>query len=183
VLPLSQDFDFIAYLDADNWFHPSHLASLLTLFENTQANVCHSLGSLNHVGEGLSLISEGVMDPLGCVDVNCLMFHKSAFKLLSLWLEMPKQLWPICAKVFWEGIRDRGFLVSSTERRSVVFRSKRESHYEEISTLSRRGSNEYQKNLRNTFDYLNSAAGRKETFERLGWVPVINGFEYRYEND
>ena len=35
-----EGYDFIAYLDADNWFHSNHLSSLLNLHEETKADIC-----------------------------------------------------------------------------------------------------------------------------------------------
>src|SRR6266478_7359441 len=39
---IRQGFDAIAYLDADNWYYPHHVASLIALHEMTGAAVCTS---------------------------------------------------------------------------------------------------------------------------------------------
>ena len=36
----AEGYDFIAYLDADNWYRPDHLSSLVQLYEVTKAPVC-----------------------------------------------------------------------------------------------------------------------------------------------
>src|SRR5262245_25755535 len=38
----SEGYDFIAHLDADNWYQPNHVSSLLKLHEETKAPVCCS---------------------------------------------------------------------------------------------------------------------------------------------
>src|SRR5258705_8390414 len=37
---VSRGFDAIAYLDADNWYYPTHIASLIGLHTRTGAAVC-----------------------------------------------------------------------------------------------------------------------------------------------
>ena len=52
---IGQGFDAITYLDADNWYEPNHIASLLELHRSTNAEVCTSMRNFHHVnGEQLA---------------------------------------------------------------------------------------------------------------------------------
>ena len=42
LLASSEGYDFIAYLDADNWYHDGHLRSLLDLWEQKRGVACSS---------------------------------------------------------------------------------------------------------------------------------------------
>ena len=46
---IGQGFEAIAYLDADNWFAPEHIESLVRLHEETGADVCLSSRDLHRI--------------------------------------------------------------------------------------------------------------------------------------
>ena len=46
---IGQGFDAIAFLDADNWYLPDHIASLVELHDSTGADVCISHRDLYHL--------------------------------------------------------------------------------------------------------------------------------------
>lgn len=173
VLAMSQDFDFIAYLDADNWFHPSHLASLLTLFENSQANVCHSLRTFHDLSGEVLPISERNENTLDHVDTSCFLIHRSAFEALWLWTKMPKRLSPICDRVFFQGIKRKGFSTASTSLRTVAFRSQYAIHYHSANRIAPLNAKSFESSTSLALDYCRSESGRAEVLQRLGWVPDI----------
>jgi hypothetical protein len=124
-----EGYDFIAYLDADNWYHAGHLSSLLALHRQTGSTVCSALRSF-HGPSGDNLdISESDEDTLRHIDTSCFLIHRSSFDLLGVWLAMPRVLAPICDRVFLAAILDKGRAIRSTGQRTVAFRSQYASHY------------------------------------------------------
>jgi len=129
LLAKAQGYDFIAWLDADNWFHAGHLASLLALHVQTSSAVCSSFRSFHTLsGERLN-ITEADEDALRHVDTSCFLIHSSGFDLVGIWLEMPRIVAPICDRVFLDILLRKGHSVRSTGQRSVAFRTQYACHY------------------------------------------------------
>lgn len=129
LLAKAEGYDFVAYLDADNWYHPGHLASLLALHEQSGAAICSAFRTFHGpAGEPLNL-TEGDEDALRHVDTSAYLIHRARFDLLAVWLDMPRILSPICDRVFLAAILHRGHAVQSSGQRTVAFRSRYAVHY------------------------------------------------------
>ncbi len=129
LLAKAEGFDFIAWLDADNWYHPGHLASLLALHRQTASAICSSFRTF-HIPSGARLdITEADEDTLRHVDTSCYLIHRSNFDLLGIWLDMPRIVAPLCDRVFVDAILKKGRHIRSTGQRTVAFRTQYASHY------------------------------------------------------
>ncbi|MDB5873397.1 MAG: glycosyltransferase family 2 protein [Ramlibacter sp.] len=129
MLAASEGYDFVTYLDADNWFHPGHLASLLDVHSRTNSPVCTSWRTF-HRPDGSDLrITEPAEDELRHVDTNCYFIHRIAFEVLGVWLRTPKQLALIGDAVFLSAIRHARFPIVPTRQRSVAYRTTHEFHF------------------------------------------------------
>lgn len=164
----AEGFEFIAFLDADNWFAPSHLGSLLEVWRRTGAPVCCSLRSF-HSDDGVELdISEPLEDRFDHVDTSCLLLHRSAFQLNEIWLRMPRELSPICDRIFLAGAKAQGVAIASSGARTVCFRSQYRPHFElagrEPPELAKTASD-----LMPSLRFLRSATGRSFAAEALGF--------------
>lgn len=129
LLASSEGYDFIAYLDADNWYHDGHLNSLLALWEQRRTPVCASLRTFHDAAGDELATSERDENALRHVDTSCLLIHRSGFEALPVWLAMPKMLSPICDRVFLAGLQHRRLAIASTGARTVAFRSQYRAHY------------------------------------------------------
>ncbi len=125
----NQGYDFIAYLDADNWYHDGHLRSLLALWEARRSPVCASLRTFHDDAGNDLAIREGDEDALRHVDTSCLLIHRSGFASLPVWLDMPGILSPICDRVFLAGLLHRRLAIASSGSRTVAFQSRYRAHY------------------------------------------------------
>ncbi len=129
LLAKAEGFDFIAYLDADNWYHAGHLASLLHLHQSGSSAICSSFRTFHTVsGEPLA-ITEADEDAARHIDTSCYLIHRSNFDLLGIWLDMPQVVAPLCDRVFLDAILRRGRSIQSTGLRTVAFRTQYASHY------------------------------------------------------
>jgi glycosyltransferase involved in cell wall biosynthesis len=166
-----EGYDFIAYLDADNWFHPMHLTSLYELWRRTSQPVCCSFRTFHRLDGALLKVSEKQEDECAHVDTSCYLIHSSAFELSSVWHRMPKALSPLCDRIFIAAIRAKRWGTAFSRQRTVAFRSQYENHYRgageqppaQIKTVN---------DVRPCYDYLRTVRGVTETVERLGFYPL-----------
>jgi glycosyltransferase involved in cell wall biosynthesis len=78
ILAQRQGFDAICFLDADNWYRPDHVASLVALQRRTGAAVCSSSRMIHHL-DGALLGACKEVDGEVFVDTNCLLLTRPAF--------------------------------------------------------------------------------------------------------
>lgn len=167
------NYDFISYLDADNWFHKDHLKSLINLYNNTKANICCSKRTFHHMnGKDLN-ISEMPKDKFEHVDTSCFLIHNSAFEITKIWEKMPKILSPICDRIFYKSIViHKKYSIAFSNLRTVAFRSQYLSHYKTADQYPP----ENLKGLigRESYDWLKTEMGKKISIETLGFYPYDN---------
>ena len=167
-----EGYDFIAYLDADNWYHENHLQSLIQLYEETKISICTSFRTFHTLdGEDLK-IRERDEDLLLHVDTSCLFIHRSSFALTTFWLKIPKQLSPMCDRVFVASCRANRYPMASTKKRTVAFRSQYESHYKAANRTSPQDIKISKEIFYPCYQYLKSATGVNECISRLGFWPM-----------
>lgn len=167
-----EGYDFIAYLDADNWYHEGHIESLLELHNKSKANICTSFRSF-HSLNGVNLkIAEKEENELAHVDTSCLLLSRKAFCLLGIWLQMPKQLSPLCDRVFLSAARFKELTIKSTMKRTVAFRSQYESHYRAAKINIPEGLKKGGDELKPGYAYLNSRNGIDTCFKKMGFWPL-----------
>jgi hypothetical protein len=167
------NYDFIAYLDADNWFHKNHLKSLINLYNDAKVNICCSKRTFHHMNGKELYISEMPEDEFEHVDTSCFLIHNSAFELTKIWEKMPKILSPICDRIFYKSIFiHKKYSIAFSNLRTVAFRSQYLSHY--------KSANEQPpKNLkglvgRESYEWLKTEIGKKISKETLGFWPYDN---------
>jgi glycosyltransferase involved in cell wall biosynthesis len=171
VLADGAGYDFIAYLDADNWLMPGHLASLLELHRTTGAPVCTSFRSF-HKSDGTRLdVTEEAEDQLQHVDTSCFFLHRSTFNVLPLWSRIPAPLALLCDRVFLAALRNERFAILSTRRRTVAYRTLYELHYTGAGLAPPPGFKP-RGVLQPAFQWLQTREGVEESIRRLGFWPL-----------
>jgi glycosyltransferase involved in cell wall biosynthesis len=128
VSAICQGFDTIAYLDADNWYEPDHLRSLLEAQARTGAAVCTSGRNL-HTLDGRLIARCPEVDGERFVDTNCLFLTRPAFGVLAGWYLMPPELKLVGDRVIWAKVRELGLSRAHTGRPTVAYRTAYEPHY------------------------------------------------------
>jgi hypothetical protein len=171
LLAAAEGYDFVAYLDADNWYLSGHLASLLELHRASGAPVCTSFRSF-HAPDGSRLpVSEQAEDLLQHVDTSCFFVHRSAFKVLPVWNMLPPMLGLLCDRVFLAALRNERFAVVSTRQRTVAYRTLYEAHYTSAGLPLPAGFKPH-KILQPVIDWLQTREGVEESIRRLGFWPL-----------
>ena len=170
ILANIEGYDFISYLDADNWFHPNHLSSLLSLYEETKADVCSSFRTF-HTNDGIELpIQEKDELSLNHIDTSCFLIHRNAFDALDVWLKMPKMLSPFGDRIFLAGLKNKNYKFASSKQKTVAYRSQWKAHYLAAKMEPPVGSKGNA--FIESYKWLLTINGMKETVAKLGFVPL-----------
>jgi hypothetical protein len=167
------NYDFISYLDADNWFHKDHLKSLINLYNDTKANICCAKRTFHHInGDDLS-ISEMPEDKFEHVDTSCFLIHNTAFEVTKIWEKIPKILSPICDRIFYKSIIiHKKYSIAFSNLRTVAFRSQYISHYK---TANQKPPLKLKELIgKESYDWLKTEIGKKISKETLGFWPYDN---------
>jgi UDP-glucuronate decarboxylase len=101
-IAVTEGFDAIALLDADNWYRPDHISSLLSLHQQTGAALCTASRSLHRMDGSLLAAHDRESDGARFADTSCLLYLREAFALLTLWGQMPRQFGPICDRIIMQ---------------------------------------------------------------------------------
>lgn len=170
ILACAQNCSYIGYLDADNWFLNDHISSLHTLQRLTNTPVSASLRHFFAVdGSPLRGVVESDEDNHSHIDTSCYLIHQSGFGSLSMWTQMPRQLSPICDRVFYAGLKHRGLKISFSDKRTVAFRSQYEVHYRAAGLAP---GFECKTNVADAaMKWVSTFDGVRETVNRLGFFP------------
>jgi glycosyltransferase involved in cell wall biosynthesis len=165
----AEGYDFIAYLDADNWFHPSHLDSLLGTFEATGASVCCAKRTF-HRGDGSQLkIAEPAEEAGTHVDTSCLFLHRAAFGACSAWHRMPRPLKGMCDRIFYSALQHARHSIAHTGQRTVAYRSQYAVHYTTAGEAPPANCKDTEG--RESMQYLFSFEGARDSVAAMGFWP------------
>lgn len=171
LLAASEGYEFVAFLDADNWYHDDHLRSLVAVWEQRGGQVCASFRTFHDLEGQLLPVEEADENALRHIDTSCFLIHRSGFACLTDWLAMPKALAPLCDRIFFAGLLHRRFAVSSSGARTVAFRSQYREHYEvakrPVPSNAKDGTT-----LQPALDFLVSEEGDRLCLDALGYAPV-----------
>jgi glycosyltransferase involved in cell wall biosynthesis len=129
-IAVTEGFDAIALLDADNWYRPDHISSLLALYRQTGAAICTASRSLHRMDGSLLAAHDPESDGVGFADTSCLLYLRGAFALLPLWGQMPRQFGPICDRIMWAAIQSRKIRTAHSGLPTMGFRTCYCNHYQ-----------------------------------------------------
>jgi tetratricopeptide (TPR) repeat protein len=128
VSAISQGFDAITYLDADNWYEPEHIQMLCAAHQRTGAVICSTGRKLfDLTGELLGICPE--VDGETFVDTNCLFLTPRAFGLVAAWYLMPKSGVEVGDRIIWKAIKDSKLKRTHLLQASVNYRTRHRFHY------------------------------------------------------
>jgi glycosyltransferase involved in cell wall biosynthesis len=128
VSAISQGFDAIAWLDADNWYEPNHIETMWQAHQRAQAVVCTSARMLYTLdGELLGRCPE--VDGQSFVDTNCFFLLRQAFGLLAVWYLMPRPQHCVGDRVFWKAVVDSKLPRMHIPDATVCYRTAYATHY------------------------------------------------------
>ncbi len=125
---IAENYDAIAFLDADNWYLLEHLEQLVALHEETAADICFAKRNFHRV-DGSYMREDLSSDGKNFVDTSCYFVTKPAFSILSIWGQMSQALWGVCDRVFFAAVQARKISTAITEKPTVAYITRWSEHY------------------------------------------------------
>lgn len=119
---VGQGFDAIAFLDADNWYKPMHIESLVTLHRDTGAEVCTSGREIRQV-DGTYLTVCPFSDGELFADTSSYLFTRPAFRTAAEWGLIDDDLHPIDDRMILQAIKDNGYTRAHSWRATMCYRA------------------------------------------------------------
>jgi hypothetical protein len=129
---IAEGAEAIAFLDADNWFRPDHIATMVALTREAGADIGTAQRALHRLdGSFLGLDTE---DSVGgeFADTNCLFIRKPAFGTLEVWGAMPPALWSIDDRIFSLALKQRVATHAHSAVPTVSYRTGYPTHYRQF---------------------------------------------------
>jgi FkbM family methyltransferase len=144
---VAEGFDAVAFLDADNWYRPEHIARMVELHLQTGASVCSSGRSIHRPdGSPMPIDDQNAED--GFIDTSCLCVFRAGFDLLPLWGMMPVEFGPICDRVMSSAIKTRRVPRAHVPEPTVCFRTQYAGHYKRLGETPPPGAKESESAIR-----------------------------------
>jgi len=173
LLAEAEGYDFISFLDDDNWYRQNHLSSLIRIHEATKASVCCSWRTFHRLdGTIISNLQEDEELAFQHVDTSCYFVHRSAFSLNLVWSQMPNELSPICDRVlFAAALHKLGNNLAFSKQATVAFRTDYPGHYTAVHETPPASGFSKPEKLDGAVTYLRSGDCVTKCVTQLGFWP------------
>jgi hypothetical protein len=125
---IAQGADAIAFLDADNWYQPDHLESLLRCATDNQLDACASARTL-HRPDGSFIAKCATVEGRNYIDTSGLLVMRSAFQHMIAWVLFSQAKAAITDQHVWTHMRNAGARMGFLDRATVCYRTRHASHY------------------------------------------------------
>jgi len=129
---MNQGYDAVSFLDADNWYYPNHIESMINLHRQTGAAVCTASRTIHRWDGSLMYADVHECDGKRHVDTNCFFMMRPAFRVLPIWMMMPTPLGPVGDRVIWQSIVARRIPCAHNPEPTVAFRTQYQVHYSNL---------------------------------------------------
>ena len=121
----------VAFLDADNWYGPDHIATLLAAMDAEQADFVSSSRTLCRL-DGSVMGPCPLTDPERFIDTNAMLFGRGAFPVLHHWVLMPPYGHLIGDRVMLHQLKTSGVKHQHLDVESVFYRCGKEGLYRQM---------------------------------------------------
>jgi FkbM family methyltransferase len=128
LLAVSERYDGIGLLDADNWYDENHIEECCKAADSIAPSPTDVVFAKRRI-----FLPDGkpvkVPEELNHVDTSCYWFLPGSFHLLHYWAIMPSGMGPAGDRIFYRILTEQSLIIRKTERITVNFTSNYESHY------------------------------------------------------
>lgn len=111
---LQTGFDYVAYLDADNWYDPEHVETLLELSARKRTCVTTSARKMIRSNGEVRIGGDDFCDGVRMADTNMLFLHRQAYDLISFWATLPVTAAFMGDVLLWGAAKSRGYATAHT---------------------------------------------------------------------
>jgi len=120
-LAIAEQYDAIAFLDADNWFDPGHVQSCIEVAERTGADLVTARRRFVREDGSPMPIRYAEDDTAAHVDSNCYFLLFGAFHSIPRWLMMPRPMAMWGDRFYLASLREDGLKEARTEGTTVNY--------------------------------------------------------------
>jgi SEC-C motif len=140
ILAVSEGYDGIGLLDADNWYDKNHVEECCkAAYVTAQSPVDLVFAKRRIFFPDGQLVKVPDID---YIDTSCYWFLPGSFHLLHYWTIMPRCLGPVCDWVFYSMLRTQSLTIRNVEEITVNFTSTYAAHYRAMGMTPPRGAKE-----------------------------------------
>jgi glycosyltransferase involved in cell wall biosynthesis len=132
----SQGYDVIAFLDADNWYEPDHIAEALKYMSADKPIVTTGRNLRRLDGSFLGACPES--DGVNFCDTNCYVIHQSVAGVIGNWTFKPKRYGIIGDRIFWHNLPKH--FCARSPKHTVNYTTKFAVHYQHFGEKPPRDS-------------------------------------------
>ena len=119
LLAVSENYDGIGFLDADNWLEPDHIATCVAASSRNEncdyviarRNLCRPDGSVIDIEERDNSL----------VDTSCFFLLPGSYHAIPHFLLTPREFSPICDRVFYSALKAKKLQAETAERKTVNY--------------------------------------------------------------
>jgi glycosyltransferase involved in cell wall biosynthesis len=132
LLAVSEGYDGIGLLDADNWLAPDHVANCveLALRQKGQCDFVIARRHLMTPDEILLAVDDELASDF--VDTSCFFFLPGSYPVLHHWVTMPKPLTPICDRIFLAAVKAKNLRSAQLDQPTVFYETLWSAVYEAV---------------------------------------------------
>lgn len=123
--------DAVAFLDADNWYGPDHIATLLEAMDREQAGFVSSSRTLCRL-DGTVMGPCPLSDPERFVDTNAMLFGRAGYPLLHHWGLMPNYGHLIGDRIMLQTVKSSGIRRTHVDSADVFYRCNKAGLYRQM---------------------------------------------------
>jgi len=122
LIGVSEGYDGIGLLDADNWLEPIHIASCIEAASSFFGGIreCDFVVARRYLRRPDETIMQIAEEP-GLIDTSNFFFLPGSFDALSFWATMPKAVSPTCDRVFTQILARRGYKAAFVQKPTVNY--------------------------------------------------------------
>lgn len=130
--------DAVAFLDADNWYGPNHIATLLEAMDRDQAGFVSSSRTLCRL-DGSVMGRCPLSDPDRFIDTNAMLFGRAAFPLLHQWVLMPEYGHLIGDRIMLDTVKRSSVRRTHVDAAEVFYRCNKAGLYRQMGEAIPKG--------------------------------------------
>ena len=123
--------DAIAFLDADNWYQPDHLASLMRFAKDNSLDAASSARTLHRL-DGSLMAKCATVNGRPYIDTSCLLVMRPAFQHMIAWILFAQDSAAVMDQQVWSFLKNAGARLGFLDNPSVCYRTRHATHYRQI---------------------------------------------------
>ena len=140
IYAIGMGFDAIMFLDADNWYHKTHVQRMIRKFHETNASIITCGREFRHFTDASFLAECGISDGNMFSDTNCTMYTRSAFRLIPTMALMDRRFHVIGDRVLWYRIKKIGLPRAHSNVATVAYLGGHADLYRDLGLVAPLGT-------------------------------------------